>query len=184
GLSFDADALEYVGVERGGLPNFSAESVGEKYRESGVLTFVWINPRSEKVEYEAPLFHLLFEVKKSFREGRLRLADGYTPSLAFDPSGVGLPIQLKTTSSAANAEFVLSPNPTSGMATIFLSDGVGEQVELAVYDLKGRLLRQQQMAVVGRKVLSLDLSDLPNGTYLVQVRTNEQLQAQKISLFR
>ncbi|MEM9916939.1 MAG: cohesin domain-containing protein, partial [Bacteroidota bacterium] len=46
GLSFDADALEYVGVERGGLPNFSAESVGEKYRESGVLTFVWINPRS------------------------------------------------------------------------------------------------------------------------------------------
>jgi hypothetical protein len=64
-----------------------------------------------------------------------------------------------------SANIVIAPNPSVGYVSI---TGITEPVELQVSDAAGRIVRNQQVM----DNASLDLSGLPNGTYMIVIRTH------------
>jgi hypothetical protein len=59
------------------------------------------------------------------------------------------------------------PNPNSGLFQVNLSSGAGRDVKVQLTDLQGRLIRQ--IGVMNeQETMSVDLTDLNSGIYLVQ----------------
>lgn len=77
-----------------------------------------------------------------------------------------------TTNAASNLQ--VFPNPASDVATVAFEVRATSQVTATVYDLNGRVVRtlpQQRMAP-GKQRLNINVDDLRNGTYVVDVRIN------------
>jgi hypothetical protein len=67
---------------------------------------------------------------------------------------------------------LLVPNPTTGRVTLYVQPKYSERVlHITVSDLLGRMYEQSEHVVDadGEQVIQLDLSSLPNGSYLVKV---------------
>lgn len=72
--------------------------------------------------------------------------------------------------------FFVSPNPSSGAYQVELDGFVGQEVEIQVYDLQGRmLLHRTEGMLSGHLQTQLDLSGQPAGTYLLRLRAGDQL---------
>jgi hypothetical protein len=65
--------------------------------------------------------------------------------------------------------FSLYPNPTQDAITIALNPNRADQFTYRIFDIYGRLLEAGNPNQSFRGMLSLDVSDLPIGTYLVEV---------------
>lgn len=83
-------------------------------------------------------------------------------------------VEPATVSSSTIKGFRISPNPTSGKVS-WSADEDTRTIE--VYDMSGRLLINEQ---IGLKV-SMDLSGLSAGVYLVQIRTSEGIYKQLVT---
>ncbi|MEI2707932.1 MAG: T9SS type A sorting domain-containing protein [Chitinophagaceae bacterium] len=88
-------------------------------------------------------------------------------------------MRLKTKTSIS-----LSPNPTRGMATLQLQTSAAvEQLQINLYDLSGKLVLQQVNTIsLGSTSLPLNLAQLQNGMYYLQVSSilrNETLKVIK-----
>ncbi len=68
-------------------------------------------------------------------------------------------------------EFEVFPNPTSGELNVNLTQYTGRAVHLNVYSIEGLLLRSVKMDEVQTTLATIDLSDHPNGMYLIQVKS-------------
>ena len=79
----------------------------------------------------------------------------------FDPAVTSIPEDHK------GAAILLTPNPTSGQVNVLLPDLGSGPVALEVIDATGRTVFQRTTAS-GNTWTTLDLSDEPNGLYLVQ----------------
>ncbi|MCC6459820.1 MAG: T9SS type A sorting domain-containing protein [Saprospiraceae bacterium] len=73
---------------------------------------------------------------------------------------------------------MIVPNPTSGNLSVIFPDQFNQEVDLTVYDLTGRRI-QQQVASTPKKV-EFNLSDLPDGLYMMLIRVDKQLVTRKI----
>lgn len=71
-----------------------------------------------------------------------------------------------------------TPNPTQDVATLDLSDWIGQEVEIQVFDQAGRMLIQEYPTAKVRTHLSLGA--FPAGIYLVTVRTEDGFLTGKI----
>jgi hypothetical protein len=71
------------------------------------------------------------------------------------------------------------PNPTTGPFHI-LVHGLDSQVDIAIHDLHGASLQTGRFAVDGSREVALDISHIPAGTYLIQVKGNTVDQRIKI----
>lgn len=69
----------------------------------------------------------------------------------------------------------LYPNPTTGMLNIKTQSGFDS---VQVYDITGKLIKSQQTST--SKITSLNLSDLPKGTYIVQIKEHNRVTTKKI----
>jgi Secretion system C-terminal sorting domain/Beta-propeller repeat len=71
--------------------------------------------------------------------------------------------------------FTLYPNPSSNEVTIGYSLSSLQNVDFGIYDLRGRLVRKIEKGKkqVGKYVLKVDISNLANGIYIVQMRNSE-----------
>ncbi len=70
------------------------------------------------------------------------------------------------------------PNPTSGQLQVDLPQNLGT-AQATLYDLHGRLLQQQTTSTTG---LTMDLSTLPNGMYLLKVKGDGWLQSARVMM--
>ncbi|MBK7936069.1 MAG: T9SS type A sorting domain-containing protein [Lewinellaceae bacterium] len=77
---------------------------------------------------------------------------------------------------------LIVPNPTSGRLSVIFPQVMNQQVSLAVYDMTGRLLRQQVSEAPKR--VDFDLSALPGGLYKMEIVVNEQFIVRKIVITR
>lgn len=68
-------------------------------------------------------------------------------------------------------EFEVFPNPTSGELNVNLTQYTGRAVHLNVYSIEGLLLRSVKMDEVQTTLATIDLSDHPNGMYLIQAKS-------------
>ena len=73
---------------------------------------------------------------------------------------------------------MIVPNPTSGHLSVIFPDQFNQEADLTVYDLTGRRI-QQQVASTPKKV-EFNLSDLPDGLYMMLIRVDKQLVTRKI----
>jgi len=71
------------------------------------------------------------------------------------------------------------PSPTTGLLNI-RSQGDGPAL-VQVFGMNGQLLQQQSFATANS--LEIDLSQLPNGVYLVAVQTGGQRHQERVMKF-
>jgi len=73
------------------------------------------------------------------------------------------------------------PNPFSGELNIVLDIPQKNEYQLDVFDIYGKLILQTQGTTSGQlHKETLDLNDLPDGTYFVQVKADNQLSSRKV----
>lgn len=77
-----------------------------------------------------------------------------------------------TTDRSANA-FYIYPNPNSGRFTVAIPDFITDKIEIQVYDVIGKLVTTRT-ALGGKKEMTLDLSPLKKGVYLISFSTDER----------
>ena len=70
------------------------------------------------------------------------------------------------------AEFNVYPNPSSGVGFVEFSEG--GRYQLNVRSLSGALLMQQEIAVNAKQKHPINLEELPDGMYLVQIIDSDQ----------
>jgi len=71
-------------------------------------------------------------------------------------------------------QFVAFPNPTSGQLNLQLAlEETAETARVRIFDMSGRLLLQQEFDNVRREQLSFNLGNFANGTYMVELTTDE-----------
>ena len=73
------------------------------------------------------------------------------------------------------------PNPTTGLANLFLTQAAKKTIEVQVITLDGRVVRETEIGK-GRSQAALDISDLPNAMYFVSLRSGDQSVVKKLVL--
>ncbi|MCK4677527.1 MAG: T9SS type A sorting domain-containing protein [Bacteroidales bacterium] len=85
------------------------------------------------------------------------------------------------------------PNPSSGISEIKYrlqvgsrQSTVGSHVRLSIYDMRGKefrtIVNEEQTA--GEYTIPFDVSDLPNGFYLIRLQTGERIETTKLVLMK
>ena len=77
---------------------------------------------------------------------------------------------------------VIYPNPTTGIVSIRLADNELSNAIVKVYDMNGKLVNLAP--VMSNDQLTLDLSSLRSGLYLISIQTSKQTITKKISLIK
>jgi hypothetical protein len=69
------------------------------------------------------------------------------------------------------------PNPTTSETNVEFSSAAASMATLKVVDMSGRIVKQQDaMVEEGFNIVTLNLADLTNGIYIIQVYSNDQLK--------
>ncbi len=75
----------------------------------------------------------------------------------------------------------LSPNPTSGEATLSYSLLEGSKVSIGLFDVEGRMIRQQSVnRAAGQQRSLIETANLPTGTYLVRLVADKQVVTKRL----
>jgi hypothetical protein len=80
-----------------------------------------------------------------------------------------------------------APNPTTGQATVTFAVKEATDAEVVLYDMLGqqvRTLYEGTPAAGQAKALRVRASDLPSGTYMVQLRADGQTRTQRLIVVR
>ncbi|MEL6770608.1 MAG: T9SS type A sorting domain-containing protein [Bacteroidota bacterium] len=98
----------------------------------------------------------------------------------------GQPVDAETDEGVpAPLELAAYPNPTPGRATLTFGLAEAAPVRLAVYDLLGRAVRRLDgPRAAGTHALSLDLSRLPAGVYVVRLEIGGRIETQRLTVTR
>ncbi len=106
---------------------------------------------------------------------------GFVTPRAFVALGLGTAADLEfaldvVDIAAADVDFRVFPNPTSGLATIEVRDDVELQL-VVLYDMNGRRVAHSQVA--GHRY-GLDAGNLPTGMYTLMIQTDHGVLAERI----
>jgi hypothetical protein len=76
------------------------------------------------------------------------------------------------------------PNPTAGQLTLDVYLGAGKNMQIEFQDVMGRSLRKISGGAypTGKNKITLDISEFPEGVYLLKVRQGETLLTRKVVL--
>ncbi|NUQ16378.1 MAG: T9SS type A sorting domain-containing protein [Flavobacteriales bacterium] len=84
----------------------------------------------------------------------------------------------------APVDFTLYPNPTTGLVTLQLGVDQLTNAVVRVYDLTGRQVIDLPVRTVNDRSLTVDLSGLQNGNYLLQVHADEFVRTRTVQVAR
>ncbi len=76
-------------------------------------------------------------------------------------------------------EFSVRPNPTNGMATIYLKEPLENAGEMLLIDISGKTMERVELPS-GTIDLTLDLTAYPKGTYLLKLLTPDKVGINKL----
>ena len=72
------------------------------------------------------------------------------------------------------ASMSIYPNPVSGVLFVEVNKPVGADVhQLTLFDIQGRIVRQQSFNDTNGTSYQMELSDLPEGIYILQLRNEK-----------
>lgn len=164
-------------------------STNEQFQQNGTLVYdgdqmdkwvmeeIVIDPTQNSFLYESPTARFRF----LFRTDSTNLTDNYTTSFDgffFDDFTVLKIVEPPTLSVVDNKleTIKISPNPFKNNIQISWPELSGEGFTATVYDLQGRLIKQQAFTNGPVQTLSLDTS-LSQGLYLLKLRSESGLEA-------
>jgi len=75
------------------------------------------------------------------------------------------------------------PNPASDVIWCELPELSVQEIQITIFDLKGRMIQPQADRLVDQQVLQVSLKGMIPGLYLIQVRTKEGLYKEKITVY-
>lgn len=68
-------------------------------------------------------------------------------------------------------DLVLYPNPTSEFLTILLKESADEPIELRIYDVSGRKVREEKVTILNdRNLFTINVAPLPQGVYILDLQ--------------
>ena len=111
--------------------------------------------------------HTLKAVKKS---GQYMVLDGYMVL-----NHVATALNVNSISSLSDL-FSIFPNPTTGKVALLLDDNTAI-VKIEIIDMAGKVVYEKSKVI---NQISLDITNFPNGIYLVKVTTDKGVVSQKI----
>ena len=80
--------------------------------------------------------------------------------------------------------FTVFPNPVQGLLSIRLHAAGSDKVLTEVFDMTGRRFISQNFAVMaGEQVLTLDMSRLKSGSYILKITANGETRSQLVNKF-
>ncbi len=109
------------------------------------------------------------------RNGTLAVSVTETPVFVVPKSGIS--------DAALNdlSSLTVYPNPASNVVQVMLDNGATENVDITVYSVAGRRLKQSSFQKSGRVLREqLDLSTLPYGMYVLDVRQGKARAVRKV----
>jgi hypothetical protein len=75
------------------------------------------------------------------------------------------------------------PNPIRNRATVRLAVPGKKRVQIAIFDILGRKVRTVvDSPQEGRRTVQVDVSDLPSGTYFLQMRAEDETLSRKLTI--
>jgi hypothetical protein len=98
-----------------------------------------------------------------------------TPFIAGIPSDTEQSIALQQ-----SLNIGLTPNPARDEVLLNLYSFLGEELTINIFNIQGQLMEQRQLDRVEEATETIAVDHLPEGTYYVNVRTNEQQQTLKL----
>jgi hypothetical protein len=135
------------------------------------LSWPYNSPGTPAIQYDAGSYRAVFSTLDvaAITDSTIRniMIHRIVDWLEFGPTGVN---EVK----AKEAELLISPNPVKDYANIgmlYIMD------ELSIFNNQGKLVRHEE---VGRNSTKLDLSDLPTGMYVLQVKSTEGITTSKL----
>ncbi|RRJ92421.1 T9SS C-terminal target domain-containing protein [Paenimyroides tangerinum] len=96
---------------------------------------------------------------------------------------VSKPIGISVTATNDNFEFdnfSLYPNPTSDIVTISFTSTSGNEINMEVFDIRGRKLKSVNIENIGTISSEIDLSHYDSGIYLVKIKDGSNQSTKKI----
>ena len=77
-------------------------------------------------------------------------------------------------------EISLYPNPTCYFLNIDMSNGYNEKYTVNIYSLFGEMIKEIEFSTTpGNKIMKIDVSDLLNGTYILQLNSERVTERKK-----
>ena len=91
-----------------------------------------------------------------------------------------------TDNPAGDLKLQITPNPGDGNFWLTLENYPSDEINLSIWDVTGRNIRQMTIQTGGTGVSRhpIDLNNMSEGTYLIQVRTNNATQTVPVVLIR
>ena len=81
-------------------------------------------------------------------------------------------------------KLTLAPNPTAGTAQLQVELPQAEDINVQIFDLAGREISRLYQENRASAVFALDLSDQPNGMYIVRLRAGQSSRVMKLAVAR
>jgi hypothetical protein len=185
-VSWDADALEYIGFEDAPFKGLAAGHFNTEQSSDGLLAMAWDHPegRSQSLSDGTVLLKLRFRVKGApgqtvpvdFSSEIAQLAGHRVQGESLRPEAARVTASGGTVSlTRLPAEFALLgsyPNPTSSQANLALDLPEPAEVSVSVYDLLGRrvVTLDKRIGAGAERTLQVDASRLASGLYLYRIR--------------
>ncbi|MFT4644325.1 MAG: hypothetical protein ACI8SA_001482 [Dokdonia sp.] len=102
-------------------------------------------------------------------------------SLAYyDNFGILMPPVSTTQVKPFDGTFEINPNPTTGFTILNVEMDNANDINVAIFDITGKLVQSFNDANVTNKKYSIDLSHQSNGIYFVRLMTNGQMETKKV----
>jgi hypothetical protein len=108
---------------------------------------------------------------------------GLWGSLAAGGALIPLPVVTSLTKSSNENQIVLYPNPASNQLNI-LNLGIGENNLINIYNQLGEIVFSKSISTNGNSSASVEIDNLPNGLYTVEVSNNSKRFTSKISIIK
>lgn len=96
-----------------------------------------------------------------------------TPNAAILAGDQGIPSAVADLEGASRLE--VFPNPVKDLTTVRFGEALNGQITVQVLDGIGRVLQEHATSISAERSMTLDLSDLPTGTYFVAVRSGDRI---------
>jgi hypothetical protein len=84
-----------------------------------------------------------------------------------------------------SSELRVFPNPASDVVTVTVgTQRAASAVDITIFDLQGRSVFTQAIKQSGTRAITIDVSDLPQGVYLLRISTAQEVSATRLVIGR
>lgn len=100
--------------------------------------------------------------------------------LAIIPQITCGPVGINDQSSVLNSNIMVMPNPSNGVFNLIFTLPKEQELTLNIYNSMGQQISSSQLSNVMNNVISLDLSDRPDGVYFTEISNGYEKSIKKV----